>query len=87
MRVVLLSTTEGEDKPLKYPPMFHSANVAIITKNDMASAAGFNRDLALINLQRVSHHAKIFELSAKTGDGMKAWLDFLAEQNSAVKRK
>jgi hydrogenase nickel incorporation protein HypB len=87
LRVVLLSTTEGEDKPLKYPPMFHSANVAIITKGDIASAAGFNRDLALINLHRVSHHAKIFELSAKTGDGIKAWLDFLAEQNSAVKQK
>jgi len=87
LRVVLLSVTEGEDKPLKYPPMFHSAQVAIITKNDMATAAGFNRDLALINLQRVSHHAKIFELSAKTGDGMKAWLDFLAEQNAAAKRK
>src|ERR1022692_1334909 len=85
LRVVLLSVTEGEDKPLKYPPMFHSANVAIVTKSDMASAAGFNRELALTNLQRVSHHARIFELSAKTGDGMKAWLDFLTEQNGAVK--
>jgi hydrogenase nickel incorporation protein HypB len=87
LRVVLLSVTEGEDKPLKYPPMFHSASVAIITKNDMATAAGFNRDLALANLQRVSHHAKIFELSAKTGDGMKAWLDFLAQERAAVARK
>jgi hydrogenase nickel incorporation protein HypB len=86
LRVVLLSTTEGEDKPLKYPPMFHSANVAIITKSDIATAAGFNRDLALMNLNRVSHHAKIFELSAKTGDGMKTWLDFLAEQRAAVGR-
>ena len=51
---------------------------------DMAAAAGFNRDLALINLQRVSHHAKIFELSAKTGDGMKVWLDFLAQQRKVV---
>ena len=84
LRVVLLSTTEGEDKPLKYPPMFHSANIAVITKNDMAVAAGFNRDLALLNLQRVSHHAKIFELSAKTGDGMKAWLDYLGQQKKAV---
>jgi hydrogenase nickel incorporation protein HypB len=87
LRVVLLSTTEGEDKPLKYPPMFHSAQVAIITKSDMAAAAGFNRDLALVNLNRVSHHAKIFDLSAKTGDGMKAWLDYLVEQNAAAKRK
>ena len=84
VRVVLHSVTEGEDKPLKYPPMFHSAQVAIVTKSDMASAAGFNRDLALINLHRVSHHAKIFELSAKTGDGMQAWLDFLVAQRIAV---
>ena len=84
MRVVLLSVTEGEDKPLKYPPMFHSANVAVITKNDMASAAGFNRELALANLNRVSHHAQIFELSAKTGNGMKAWLDFLVQQRAQV---
>jgi len=80
LRVVLLSVTEGEDKPLKYPPMFHSAQVAVVTKSDMAVAAGFNRELALQNLERVSHHARIFELSAKTGDGMKAWLDFLVEQ-------
>jgi hydrogenase nickel incorporation protein HypB len=77
LRVVLLSTTEGEDKPLKYPPMFHSANVAVITKSDLATAAGFNRELALQNLKRISHHAEILELSAKTGVGMEAWLEFL----------
>ncbi len=82
LRVVLLSTTEGEDKPLKYPPMFHSASVAIITKSDLATAAGFNRDQALANLHRVSHHAQVFELSAKTGDGMKVWLDFLVKQRA-----
>jgi hydrogenase nickel incorporation protein HypB len=83
LRVVLLSTTEGEDKPLKYPPMFHSASVAIITKSDMAAAAGFDRALALANLKRMSHHAEIFELSAKTGDGMAAWLDFLVKRRGA----
>jgi hydrogenase nickel incorporation protein HypB len=83
LRVVLLSVTEGEDKPLKYPPMFHSAHVAVVTKSDMAAAAGFNRELALQNLERVSHHARIFELSAKTGHGMKPWLDFLAQQRAA----
>ena len=77
LRVVLLSVTEGEDKPLKYPPMFHSANVAVITKSDMAAAAGFDRAVALANLGRASHHATIFELSAKTGAGMTAWLDYL----------
>jgi hydrogenase nickel incorporation protein HypB len=84
LRVVLLSVTEGEDKPLKYPPMFHSAHVAVITKSDMAAAAGFDRKQALENLNRVSHHARIFELSAKTGDGMKAWLDFLGERQATV---
>ena len=84
LRVVLLSTTEGEDKPLKYPPMFHSANVAIVTKSDLAMAVGFDRGQALANLNRVSHHAQIFELSAKTGDGMKAWLDFLVKQQRKV---
>ena len=86
LRIVLLSTTEGEDKPLKYPPMFHSASVAIITKSDMATAAGFNREQALANLQRVSHHAEIYELSAKTGDGMKVWLDFLLKQLTSVRK-
>ncbi len=80
-RVVLLSTTEGEDKPLKYPPMFHSATVAVITKSDLATAVGFDREQALANLKRVSHHAQIFEISAKTGDGMNMWLDYLAAQN------
>lgn len=77
LRVVLLSVTEGEDKPLKYPPMFHSANVAVITKSDMAAAAGFDRTVALANLGRASHHATIFELSSKTGAGMAVWLDYL----------
>jgi hydrogenase nickel incorporation protein HypB len=87
LRVVLLSVTEGEDKPLKYPPMFHSAQVAIITKSDMATAAGFNREMALANLHRVSHHARIFELSARSGEGMKAWLDFLLERSAAATHK
>ncbi len=85
LRVVLLSVTEGEDKPLKYPPMFHSASVAVITKSDLGAAAGFDRTAALANLQRISHHARVFELSAKTGEGMAAWLDFLVQQHAAVK--
>lgn len=82
LRVVLLSTTEGEDKPLKYPPMFHSAQVAIITKSDLSTATGFNRDQALANLQRVSHHAEVFELSSKTGAGLSEWLDYLVKRRA-----
>jgi hydrogenase nickel incorporation protein HypB len=84
LRVVLLSVTEGEDKPLKYPPMFHSAGVAIVTKSDLAAAACFDRGQALANLQRISHHAHVFELSAKTGAGMKEWIDFLARRYAAM---
>jgi hydrogenase nickel incorporation protein HypB len=86
VRAVLLSVTEGEDKPLKYPPIFHSANVVLVTKCDMAAAAGFNRETALANVQRISHHARVFELSAKTGEGMAAWLEFLVQRHAAVKR-
>jgi len=83
LRVVLLSTTEGEDKPLKYPPMFHSANVVVVNKSDISTAAGFNREQALTNLKSISHHAQIFELSAKTGEGMQAWLEFLVRRRAA----
>jgi hydrogenase nickel incorporation protein HypB len=80
LRVVLMAVTEGEDKPLKYPPMFHSANVAIVTKTDLAAACEFDRERALAHLRRVSHHAVLFELSARTGQGLDAWLSFLLQQ-------
>jgi len=84
-RVVLLSVTEGEDKPLKYPPIFHSADVVLVTKSDLADAVEFNRDQALANLGRISHHARVFELSAKTGEGMPAWLNHLRQASLAVR--
>lgn len=85
LRVVLMSVTEGEDKPLKYPPLFHSAHVALITKMDLAEVVDFDRAAALDHLRRVSHHARIFELSAKTGAGMGEWLDFLVAEHGRVK--
>jgi hydrogenase nickel incorporation protein HypB len=83
VRVVVHSVTEGEDKPLKYPPMFHSADVVVVTKTDMAAAAGFDRELALKNIRQASPRAKIFELSARTGDGIKAWCDYLTTLKTA----
>lgn len=80
VRVVLLSVPEGEDKPLKYPPIFHSANVVLVTKSDLAQAVGFDRDQALANLKRISHHATILELSARTGEGMSAWIDLIRQR-------
>ncbi|MEI6668666.1 MAG: hydrogenase nickel incorporation protein HypB [Acidobacteriota bacterium] len=76
-RVALLSVTEGEDKPLKYPPMFRNAHVIVITKVDLAPYVDFDRAAALDNARRVSPSARIFEVSAKTGAGMDAWCDYL----------
>jgi hydrogenase nickel incorporation protein HypB len=80
LRVVLLSVTEGEDKPLKYPPMFQAANVVIISKSDLAQACEYNREMLLANLRRIAPKARVFETSAKTGQGMDAWRDFLVGQ-------
>lgn len=83
IRVALLSVTEGEDKPLKYPTMFNSADVAVITKMDIAAPCGFDRELALKNIREIRPAIRILELSAKSGEGMDAWLQFLTEQASA----
>ena len=80
IRVVLLSVTEGEDKPLKYPGLFNSADAAVITKIDLAVPCGFDRELALKNINEIRPGIRIFETSAKTGAGMDEWLAYLAEQ-------
>jgi hydrogenase nickel incorporation protein HypB len=80
LRITLLSVTEGEDKPLKYPPLFHSAHAVVLTKLDLAEATGFDRSTALANIRRASPHARVFEVSARTGEGMDAWCEFLAER-------
>ena len=84
LRVVLLSVTEGEDKPLKYPPMFQSAGAAVVSKLDLAAACDYNREAALANLRRLAPKAPVFELSAKTGQGMDAWCEFLVQQHKVV---
>ncbi|MFN9176516.1 MAG: hydrogenase nickel incorporation protein HypB [Synechocystis sp.] len=77
LRVVLFSVTEGEDKPLKYPATFKSAQVILITKIDLAEAVGFDRDSAWHNLRQVAPQASIFEVSARTGQGLSAWYEYL----------
>ena len=76
-RITLLSCTEGEDKPLKYPPIFTSAHAVILNKIDVASALGFDRAAALANIRRVAPQAEVFELSARTGEGFDRWLAYL----------
>ena len=70
LRLVLLSVTEGEDKPLKYPTIFNTADVAVITKMDIAAAVEFDLDAARANIQSVRPGMKVFEVSAKTGEGL-----------------
>jgi hydrogenase nickel incorporation protein HypB len=85
LRIVLLSVTEGEDKPLKYPPMFQSADVVVISKMDLAQACGYEREAALDNIRRVAPKARVFETSAKTGQGLDDWRAFLLEQQRGRK--
>ncbi|MGI8668819.1 MAG: hydrogenase nickel incorporation protein HypB, partial [Aridibacter sp.] len=77
LRVVLMSVTEGEDKPLKYPTIFNSADIAIITKTDIAEAVEFDSAKAKQSIHSVRPGMKIFELSSKTGEGMNKWMEFL----------
>jgi len=82
LRVALLSVTEGEDKPLKYPPLFHAADVVVLTKTDMSEAAEFDREAALSNIRAINPNARIFELSARKDTGMDAWCDYLRQARS-----
>jgi len=83
-RFVLTSVTEGEDKPLKYPTIFNTADVAIVTKIDLAEAVEFDRDALHRSILTVRPGMRILELSAKTGEGIDAWLAFLGDQCEAL---
>jgi hydrogenase nickel incorporation protein HypB len=75
-RAVLLSVTEGEDKPLKYPSIFQTADAAIITKMDLAQAVEFSPETAHRNIQTVRPGIEVFEISTKTGAGVDDVLDW-----------
>ena len=80
LRLVLMSVTEGEDKPLKYPTIFNSADVAVISKNELAATVEFDWETARAGIQSVRPGMRIFRLSAKTGEGMDEYLNFLSQQ-------
>ena len=77
VRMVLLSVTEGEDKPLKYPTIFNTADVAVVTKLDLAVPVEFDWDAAIRNISAVRPGMQIFGVSSKTGTGMTDYLGFL----------
>jgi hydrogenase nickel incorporation protein HypB len=72
--------TEGEDKPLTDPTIFNTADVALITKVDLADAVEFDRHAAYANIASVRPGMRVFEVSAKTGAGMRDWTHYLIEQ-------
>jgi hydrogenase nickel incorporation protein HypB len=82
-KVAILSVTEGEDKPLKYPDMFTAAKLAILTKVDLAAACDADLAAYEANLRRVNPAIEVLRLSARSGEGMKAWTDWLAARLAA----
>ena len=77
LRTVLLSVTEGEDKPLKYPTIFNTADTAVITKMDLAAAVEFDQAAVGRNIERVRPGMQIFKISTKTGAGIEDWLAYV----------
>lgn len=83
LRLVLISVTEGEDKPLKYPTIFNTADVGVITKIDLAKAVEFDSKAIHRNIQAVRPGMQVFEVSTKTGEGVAEWLRFLGDRRAA----
>jgi len=84
MKVVLISVTEGDDKPLKYPSMFRRSSVMVINKIDMLELCDFSMERVRENALRINGDLKIFETSCRTGEGLEEWYAWLKEQ---VKQK
>jgi hydrogenase nickel incorporation protein HypB len=80
LRIVLMSVTEGEDKPLKYPTIFHGADLVLITKKDLAVAVEFDEPAARASIQAVQPGVPVLYVSAKSGEGTEEWLALLAER-------
>ena len=81
-RVVVISVTEGEDKPLKYPYMFQSSHLCIINKSDLLPYVDFRTEAVIKNAHSVNPDLEFIAVSAKTGDGMLKWFDWLTKQES-----
>jgi len=82
-KIVLLSTTEGEDKPLKYPSIFFKSELMLLTKIDLLPHLSFKADLAKENARRVHPQMEILEVSSTSGDGLDAWMNWLEKRRKA----
>ena len=79
-KVVILSTTEGDDKPLKYPKAFYKAGTCILNKTDLLPHVDFNVPFFRENALKINPNLQLFECSAKTGDGIEAWTNWLIQK-------
>jgi len=86
-RAVILSVTEGEDKPVKYPLMFRVCDVALLNKIDLLPYLDYDREAAVTYIRKIHPQMPIFELSAKTEEGFGPWLDWLKDQVSQKLKK
>ncbi|HNC21737.1 hydrogenase nickel incorporation protein HypB, partial [Accumulibacter sp.] len=82
-KVVILSVTEGEDKPLKYPNMFHAASLMLLNKVDLLPHLSFDSDLAIAYARQINPALQVIPLSATTGEGCEQWLAWLRAGCSA----
>lgn len=85
LRLVLMSVTEGEDKPIKYPTIFNSADVAILTKVDLAQVVEFNEEAAVANIQAVRPSMQVFKVSAKNDQGVREFTDYLRSRLAVLR--
>lgn len=84
LRVALLSVTEGEDKPLKYPGLFNTSDIAVITKTDLSQPCEFDREQTLQNIDSVRPGMTVIETSAKLGNGLDEWIDLLMKKRAEL---
>ncbi|MEW5795314.1 MAG: hydrogenase nickel incorporation protein HypB [Candidatus Zixiibacteriota bacterium] len=87
MKVVLISTTEGDDKPLKYPAMFRRASVMIINKTDLLGQSDFDLDRVKKNAWQINGGLEILELSCRTGEGLPVWYEWLVRASGEKKKR
>jgi hydrogenase nickel incorporation protein HypB len=86
LRVIVLSTTEGDDKPGKYPKAFRTSQVTVISKTDLLEHVPFSVDRAIDDARRVQGEMQFFPLSAHTGEGLESWIEFLISSRDAALR-
>jgi hydrogenase nickel incorporation protein HypB len=86
MKIVLISTTEGDDKPLKYPAMFRRSSVMIVNKTDLLGHSDFDIDKVKQNALTINGQLKLFEISCRTGDGLDNWYEWLLSERQAANR-